>query len=283
VDASPDDETESVLRNLMAAPRLAACIQYYRVTVPLKGLTRQRNFALRQVSTDLVAFFDDDVVLSPGCLGEMEQAHRSHGNAVAGIGALIMNELSPPGLLWRLRRSFHIVPNLQPGIYHRSGMSIPWGFLTPTNAMIPGSYLPGCAMMWKTAAARQIGFNEFFDGYANGEDLEFSLRMGQTGTLMINGKARVQHFHEMRGRPNAYEMGYMTIRNAYYIHRTCLRNRTGRDTFRFAYAYGVDALIQSANLLRPDRALDTARYLIGYLRFITRITLSGPRTYKRVA
>src|SRR5438874_9478897 len=56
VDASPDDETECIVKNYQAVERLANCLLYFRVSGSLKGITHQRNFALRWVATDLLAF-----------------------------------------------------------------------------------------------------------------------------------------------------------------------------------------------------------------------------------
>src|SRR5882672_2987755 len=71
VDASPDSDTEAAVRRHPAAAAVNET-RYVRVSGPLRGLTRQRNVALRLVETDLVAFFDDDVVLLAGCLAELE-------------------------------------------------------------------------------------------------------------------------------------------------------------------------------------------------------------------
>ena len=44
--------------------------------------------------------------------------------------------------------------------------------------------------MWRTAAARDVGFNEGFVRYCSGEDLEFSLRMKDKGRLVVIGSMR---------------------------------------------------------------------------------------------
>src|SRR6185503_15168066 len=75
VDASEDDATEELLSQRLGIGDIADRCLYFRVSGSLKGITRQRNLALRWVSADLVAFFDDDVELLPGCLREMERVH----------------------------------------------------------------------------------------------------------------------------------------------------------------------------------------------------------------
>ncbi len=280
VDASPDDETERAVRTYPLADRLSRGLLYCRVTGPLKGLTRQRNFAMRWVETDLVAFFDDDTVLLPGCLMEMERAHRVDGDATVGVGAVLENEMRAPNGLWRVRRMLGVVPTLEPGRYCRSGMSTPWDFLEPTGRWVEGDWLPGCAMMWKTAVVREIGFNERFGGYANGEDLEFSLKALRRGRLVVAGGARALHLHEAAGRPDSFQMGYGTVANAYEIHRRCLDERRRRDVAYFAYAYSLDTLIRGLAVVRPTGAaarLGFVRGRIGFLRERLRGTPAAPR------
>lgn len=271
VDASPDDETERTFRDRDDRNCLADSVSYFHVAEPRRGLTRQRNFALPLISTDLVAFFDDDVRLLPSCLAEMEKAHRENQNVV-GVGAVVENDCAPPWLVWRLRRSLRIVPDLRPGSYCRSGMSIPWNFLPPgTDSIVEGDWLSGCAMMWKTAAVRETCFNEAFNGYASGEDLDFSLRMRPKGKLVVTGKAKVLHIHDENGRPDPLQLVYMRITNSYQIHRHCLPHRTRTDGVRFVYAYGMDTLLKCANLFRPGKQLETIIFLRGRLRFFWRL------------
>lgn len=271
VDASPDAETEQSIRQRPDVENLAGRVLYFRVSDALKGLTRQRNYALRWVRTDLIAFFDDDIVLLDDCLSEMASAHRALGDAVAGVAAVLQNQLKPPRMLWRARRLLGIVSDLQPGKYCRSGMSIPWDFLKPADELIEGDWLPGGATMWKTTAAREVRFDEYFIGYCSGEDLAFSLNVRSKGRLFVAGKARALHLHDGTGRPDAFEMGYSTLQNAYYIHKHYLRNRTWRDAAWFLYAFGLDTVIRFANLIRPGRTREQLEFVKGRARFFTQL------------
>jgi GT2 family glycosyltransferase len=276
VDSSPGDQTELAIRNHPRIDRLARCIVYFRVQGNLRGLTRQRNFALRWVSTDLIVFFDDDVVLLPGCLRDMERVHRELGDQVAGVGARDEFDRTPVTRLWRLRRCLGIVTTLEPGRYCRTGMSIPWGFLPPTDKLVDGDWLPGFAMMWKTALIDQEGFCSEFGGYAQGEDLEFSLRARRKGRLVLAGTARVQHRQHPAGRPDPFRMGYMAIANRYHIHRTGLDDRSWRDVLRFSYAWTLDTFLLLRNLPWPRRTFETALHVAGRVTAAFRI-LRGSR------
>ena len=106
VDASEDGATEEMLRQFLEITKVADRCLYFRVSDDLKGITHQRNFALRWVTTDLVVFFDDDVELLPNCMGEMERVHREAEQPIAGVGAFMRNQAWPltDSWVWRARR-----------------------------------------------------------------------------------------------------------------------------------------------------------------------------------
>jgi GT2 family glycosyltransferase len=263
VDASPGDDTERIVR--AQAARLGAPVVYVRVGEPLRGLTRQRNLALALVRGDLVAFFDDDAEPFPDCLEKMERALREDPGAV-GAGGFVEGGAETPDRLWRFRRLLGIVETLTPGRYTRSGMSIPWSHLPSDAGTVEGDWLPGCAMMWRTEAARSVRFFEGFAGYAQGEDLEFSLRMKPLGRLLMVRGARVVHAPAESGRPDAARLGYMAIRNRFEIHRRGLPGRRRRDVARFVYAWAVDTALLARHLLHPGRAAAAIGNVRGRLR-----------------
>lgn len=275
VDASTDDESERLLREYPAPHLPAEEVLYARVSGSRRGLTRQRNFALRHVWTDLVAFFDDDIVLQPQCLREAERVHRHLAPTVIGVGAYIENQFTQPPWRWRLRAKARVVPSLEPGRYFRSGTSTPWSFLAPTERSVEGDWLPGGAAIWATELARDCGFNERFVRYCSGEDLEFSLRMKNKGRLVLAGSARVLHLREQSGRPDAFELGFTSVRNHHYIHCTCVSGRRWRDAAWFYYARLVDIVTQVLGLVRSERRARWA-YLRGYVAGVVSVLIRPP-------
>jgi GT2 family glycosyltransferase len=273
VDASDGVATEAAVRESADGAALAQRLQYLRVLPAARGLTRQRNLALRLVTQPLVAFFDDDVLLRPSCLERMAGVHHRLGSAAVGVGAYIENERLDPPILWRLRRLTGIVSTLAPGRYCRSGFSTPWGFMPPTDAMVAGDWLPGGATMWRTEPARTVGFEDGFGGYGSGEDLDFSLRIGQLGRLIVAGDAQVIHLKAEGGRPDGYETGYRGLANHYHIHRWSLPRRRRRDAIWFAYAFVMDTLLRASGLLRPSRATWTRGFVWGRTRFLWQLMI----------
>jgi len=238
VDASPDDATERVVRGHPSLSLLGDEVSYARVTGPYRGLTRQRNYALERLSTSLVMFCDDDLVLLPGCLDTLQRAMAA-APEVVGVGPFIENEFVAPSRVWRWRARLRVVTSLRPGRYSRSGVTQPWSFQPPTEESVEGDWLRGCAMMWRSDAASRVRFNDAFSGYANGEDTDFSLRMRAHGRLLMVGSARAVHVRSTTGRPENLSLTMMTVRNNWSIHRRCLTDRRWTDTAWFLYAHGL--------------------------------------------
>jgi len=253
------DDTLQMVRDYPGIEDLAVRFQYFHVSEAVKGLTRQRNFGVRMVAADLVAFFDDDIVLMPGCLREMERVHRSFDNEVAGVCAYIQVEPQSLNDMIRYNHRYYGVLRLlgitssRPGTYERSGFNNPWTLLSETNALIEGEWLPGGAMMWKTAVVREVRFDENFYGYGLAEDLDFSLRARVKGKLFLVGAARVQHLHESSGRPDPYDLGYMQMRNLYRIHQRALADRKWTDVAWFIYAWTFESLVLLARYMFSPR------------------------------
>lgn len=266
VDASAGDATERVVRDCPGLVGAVQRVDYFRVRGALAGLTRQRNVALRWMSTRLVAFFDDDVVLQPGCLAGLMAVHAVFGDTLVGAGPLVANEVAPPSRLWRARRALRIVSPLRGGAYARSGMSIPWGLDAPAT-LADGDWLVGCAAMWRTEDARAVGFAERLQGYGSAEDLEFSLRMRAHGRIVLTSDARVLHLHATSGRPDQGRMAYEGARNLYFIHRTCLPGRRWLDEAYFHYAFTLDTILRALALLTARPVGDRGRFVLGRLRF----------------
>jgi GT2 family glycosyltransferase len=274
VDSSVDARSSEALERHPRRSELARRIDYRRVDPSLTGVTRQRNLGLSLVETDLVAFFDDDIVLRPGCLAALERTHRA-APALVGVGAHIENEPATPSAVWRLRRLLWIVPTLAPGRYFGSGVSTPWGFGGAFSGLVEGDWLPGGAVMWKTAAARATGFTDGLDGYGMGNDLEFSLRISRLGRQVMDGDARLLHLQEGGGRPDPRRLGYEGLRNRRHIHRIGGGDRLPLKLW-FAYAVLLETGLQALNLLRPGRTRDTWQYLRGVGRFLRESLHGGP-------
>ena len=262
VDASPGDETERIVCAFPLDGAPDVVLSYYRVGGDLRGLTTQRNFGLRRVETTHVVYFDDDVILSPDCLQILEKAFEDDPAVVGAAG--YNDAYRPSKKLWKIRKALGIVSHLKPGSYHRSGMAVPWSFMSPGEILV-SDWLPGCGMMWRTSVLRELGgFNEDFRHYALGEDIDMSLRAGRRGKLLVVGPARFKHLlDEGGGRPDDFRKGYMEIYNRFQIQKRGLADRTWRDALLFAYAWTVDTVMLLRNIIRPRLTSPVFRQICG--------------------
>lgn len=264
VDASEDGQTSEVIEAYPRRDDLAHTVTYCHVEPPLVGLTRQSNFGLTLVRTDLVAYFDDDIVLLPGCVAEMERAHRENPDLV-GVGANIENKEIAPSLRWRIRRLLFVVPSLAPGRYYDSGRTTPWWRLDPSAGLVEGDWLAGGAVMWKTEPARATGFAESFAGYGAGNDVEFSLRIGRLGRQAVAAGARLLHRQEGGGRPDSFDLGYTWVVHRRRIHRVG-SGRTLGARFWLLYGLAVEMALHGVDLVRPGFSRRSWSYLRGMAR-----------------
>jgi len=263
IDASPGADSEAAVLQAEGASKWADEVIYIRVTGQLRGLTRQRNVALRLAERDTIAFFDDDVVIEGGCLMAMGQVLEARSEVV-GVGAVVTNESTEPGWRWKLMRVSRAVSDLVPGRYQRSGFSIPLRLLKHSKDLVEVDRLCGCAL-WRTELARELGFATLFKGYSQSEDVEFSRRASVYGKLLICSGARMEHHHSPLARPNVSELMRMGIMNRYYIQRTTLVDYSWRDSLRFAYANFIYTVILAGDYLRRGEFADVVRHFVGSL------------------
>lgn len=267
VDASPDDATERVLRAAVNPAPPAARVRYLRVGAERRGVTRQRNLGLDLIESPLVGFFDDDIVLLPGCLDALLEAHRERGSALAGAGACIANDPATPPARWRARRMLGVVSSLAPGRYFGSGVSTPWWNLPADAGPVRGDWLPGGASMWRADVMRAARLDERLGGYGCANDLEFSLRVAPHGAQLLVPSARVLHLPAPGGRPDLTRLGYEAMRNWWLIQRRFGGRRPGVNRLWYRWAVCAETALTAVSLLRPGHARDTWAELRGVLRF----------------
>lgn len=239
IDGSPNRETEQIVlkfAELAAMPHL----HYYRVPPEHRGLTRQRNYGIARATGNVVAFLDDDTIPESDYFAAILACFERHPQA-GGVGGYITNAVvwqqvaaetqpalsrfrwrnweRPEGYRWQLRKILRLVSALPPGWIPRSGHGRPVGFLPPDGRDYRVECLMGGAAAWRRGVLNQYSFSPFFDGYGLYEDMDFCIRVAQTHPLFLCTSARLQHYHAVLGRPNAFKYGTMVVRNGWYVWR----------------------------------------------------------------
>ena len=217
VDSSYENETERIF-DINFLNRINFDVHYFRVTGKLRGLTVQRNFAIKNLSFDLNCFFDDDIILFGDTLETLVMHLRSNNDLIASgcrINPNNGNYLLP--MRWKIRKILGLWGEEDIGYLSYAGMAIPQSLFGDFSGIKYVDIVPGGATCWRTSILKENNFNERFMGYGQAEDIEYSLRTKRLGKKVIVGSAKVIHLHDKDGRPNSYSYGKQCSLGFFYI------------------------------------------------------------------
>src|SRR5690606_24729970 len=138
---------------------------------------------------------------------------------IAAVCGTIVNEMNKSrlSLRWRLRFLLRLVPRGEPGRYYPTATSVPKNRLTPFTGVREIDIVPGGAAAYRRKALERHRFSDFFTGYSQGEDLEYSMRLRREWEIRWCGDAHVLHNHAPSGRPPRFAHGRMAVRNRFFI------------------------------------------------------------------
>jgi GT2 family glycosyltransferase len=216
-------------------------MQYFLVDEHTRGLTKQRNFGIQKVGTDIdiVGFLDDDTVLENTYVENILNAFQNNPDAI-GVGGVAINEnkwkTNDVGVITSNKyytfEEFYIkesarnyvrnifglgsdqLPGVMPEFSHGRTFSYPL-----TGKDYPVDLIVGMSMNFKKSVFDHIRFSTFFEGYGLYEDADFSLRALRYGQNYIATSAQLAHLHDSAGRPNKFSYGKMVVRNGWYVWR----------------------------------------------------------------
>jgi GT2 family glycosyltransferase len=182
----------------------------------------QRNVGVRHSRADVLHFVDDDVLLDPRyleCLAETFEG--LNAETVVGAGGLITN-LPPRSPRWWWRAA--LLDSRRQGVILPSGFNV---MVTAVSQPTEVQWLSGCSMAFRSRAFDNHQFDERLAGYGLMEDVDFSVRAGRSGKLVVNPKARLLHNvspverwdFEKRTRASVYRRGWFVQKNMPRISR----------------------------------------------------------------
>ena len=93
--------------------------------------------------------------------------------------------------------------------------------------LLPVRRLSGGAISLRRYVAKTQRFDESFTGYAFGEDLEFSFRVGQEYPLFVAPELRALHEPAPTGRPDMRSRGHAYVANFLHIAQNCVGTSAG--------------------------------------------------------
>ena len=276
VDGSDDDETDRALRTFAGGRPLPYTLIYVRSS---PGLTRQRNVGVDVSTGDVLFFLDDDCVPQGGYFRALRDVLGAPENRRAGaVCGAIVNEMNQPlSWRWRIRIALGLVPNGEPGRYYPTATSLPRSLETPFSGVREIEVLPGGASAYRRAVFARHRFSEFFEGYAQGEDVEMSRRIARDWLLLECGDAHVVHDHADNGRPLGFERGRMTVRNRTFVFRRHSPGASIADRLRYWGDHLFSALYYTAVFASRPRQLSNLTYAFGLLAGIVEYSLAPPQ------
>ena len=225
-----------------------------------RGTAVQRNAGLDLVSTDLVAFIDDDVRLEPDFLSTMAAVFAAEGNERVGgvVGYRVTSHARvAESTRWRWYRRLHLFGTYEPGRYDwTSGYPINANLQPPFTGTRPVDFLSTSCAVWRAEVfADGLRFDPFFRDYGVLEDAHLSLRAGKTWTLLQCGDARCRELSAPGGRVSTRNVGRKSVVNYWYTFTSVAGPLTPGQRFRFWRFQTFELLRVGAGLARhPSRA-----------------------------
>lgn len=220
-----------------------------------RGLSRQRNAILDALTgADILMFLDDDFLMAPDYLAEVERIFDDHPDIVMTTGTLIADGILGPGLTFQQGETL-LAEAIKTPAERRFGPVV-------------NGY--GCNMAIRMAPvlAHELSFDENLPLYSWLEDADFSAQLQPHGRFVQPTETRGVHLGTKTGRTPGLNLGYSQIANVVYMLR--------KGTIEAPRARKLMIRNMGSNLLgtlRPRPWADYRGRLIGNLTAIVDLCL----------
>lgn len=215
VDASSDDATRAV------ADAFPLPIRYERAQQPSAAVQRNQGAAL--VTTPLVAFVDDDIVLRTETFAKMcAVLKEDERGKIGGVSAREegMEHRRPRRLLrsyYRMQAGFDD-PTYGGKLFGLAINCMPT-YAEAESDLIAADWLPSGCVVFRTPLFLREKFPEF-DGYSFMEDVHLSARIARTHRLLFHRGATFEHrAATSKFKRNARALAQMRVRHRRLIAR----------------------------------------------------------------
>ena len=186
IDQSPGDESHERVRALLSAQPASIEVDYVHDPA-IPGLIAAKKAAVARAHGDIVCFLEDDVVLEPDYVREIERGFVQHPDMVGSCGVVTnLPPLAP--LYFRLFHFFHR------GIFRDPRVGLTGVVTGSGHALVPSPYLSGGLSAYRREVFAAVPF-DVQNGFFALEDIEFSTRVARAfgDRLYINPNARLEH------------------------------------------------------------------------------------------
>lgn len=213
-----------------------------------RGLTAQRNTIINALTDeDILLFLDDDFVMAPDFLAQLEQVFRAHPDVSVVTGDVLADGIG------------------NAGISHLQALNILKRAVPPSghdNPLIEVNNGYGCNMAFRCAPIRahHLRFDETLPLYGWLEDVDFSRRVAAHGRCVKAKVLRGVHLGTKGGRTSGLRLGYSQVANPVYLAR-CATMRRGHAVRMICRNMAAN----TAKSLRPEPWVDRRGRLHGNL------------------
>lgn len=153
----------------------------------IRGLVDAKRVGVSSAGGDIVCFLEDDVVLEPDYVAQMENAFLGHPAMMGCCGVMTNLPELPPNYV----RFFHLFHR---GVFHDDRVGV-HGHHVERDALIPSRYLSGGTSAFRKTVFERIPF-DIANGFFMLEDIDFSVRALRAfgPCFFINTGARLAHY-----------------------------------------------------------------------------------------
>jgi GT2 family glycosyltransferase len=230
-----DSSDERKLETYLGSIDLPFAVHYFH-TQP--GLTLQRNQGIRESSSDLLFFFDDDVNLDRNYLAEVEKVFANDAkHEIGAVGGKISNK-TPQTLRTRFEIALFGVIRVVFGVVGTSnGKFYPSGMPSHPRKNQQSGYiecLSGCCMAFRREVFEKARFDETLAHYGLMEDVDISKQTLDAGyKIYYQTSATLVHNESPMNRLKVQQWAEMSVINYDYL----FRKSWARDKWRWLFYY----------------------------------------------
>ncbi len=239
VDGS-DKPVEELVKEYADLP-----VDYLRCVPP--GLTKQRNFGLRNVREEitLVGYLDDDIVVEQDAIKNLLLFWENASDKVGGTSFNITNNAENPynwfTYIFGTNRG-------KKGVILKSGFNV---ILYPVERDTKVEWLCGGATVWRKEILNKMKYDEWFAGCSYIEDIDYSFRVGKEYEMYVVKDARIQHFQNPIPAEKQLAFSKANVIGRYYFisKHPCYFSKP----YFFWAVFGQTAYCLMSGVLKRDR------------------------------
>lgn len=217
---------------------------YHRKTRP--GLIASLTKCADLCKTDWILIIDDDIYLREDFMEQMAEwlMIAPDADQIVGLaGYPIQPDLNPELPRARLRRvleALFLLGGGREGNYLPSGVCNDYGTGSHPDSPWRVRHVPGGLGLWRTEILRKYGFDNWYEGYAYGNDKEIAFRISKDHPLYCVPGAIADHVKSPRSRTPNQRLGEMKILNQHRFYMRLFRRSRWTD---LAYAWSLFGLL----------------------------------------